>query len=134
MSKSKNFLASVLQKSIIRYFIMSGFLVVLELASFVFLNTTLGINYLIATPASIVLIIVLNWYIGRLFIFKKSKHEAHKEFVFVMLASIVGVGIQITVVFISVEIINMLPFFAKILAIAVTFFWNFFVRQKYIFN
>lgn len=134
MKKFKLKLITLLQKPIVRYFIMSGLLVILELASFAFLNSTLGINYLIATPASLILIIILNWYIGRLFIFKKSKHTAHTEFLLVMLASIIGVGIQISVVYICVEMANLLPFFAKVLAIGVTFFWNFFIRQKYIFT
>ncbi len=134
MNRLRTFISHYLQFSIVRYFIMSACLVILELASFAFLNSVLEVNYLLATPASLIIVIFLNWYLGRIFVFTQSKYKPHHEFTLVVLASIIGIGIQTGVAAFCVEIVGLVPFIAKIFAIGVTFFWNFFIRQKYIFR
>jgi putative flippase GtrA len=134
MSRTKTFATSSLQKPIIRYLIMAASLVVVELFTFFIVNSVLGISYLIATPASLLLVIFLNWYLGKLFVFKTSRHKAHTEFMLVMIASLVGLGIQLTVTAFAVEILLVAPLLGKMLAIAVTFFWNYWIRKNYIFK
>lgn len=119
--------------SIIRYFIVAVFGVGLELALFVGMNTGLGLSYLIATPASTAFVIFVNWYLSRKVVFKNSRHGIHKELFLVVLVSVIGIGIQLAVTVAVVEGLKLHPLLGKMAAICITFFWNYWARQRYIF-
>ena len=112
---------------------MAAIIVCIELASFAIINIGLNVSYLIATPVSMGIGIVLNWYFSQKLVFKNRKYKPHIEFTLVLIASLVGVAIQLVVTAFVVEILHMLPILGKVLAIIVTFFWNFWIRKKYIF-
>jgi putative flippase GtrA len=78
----------LLKISIVRYFIMAVVVVGIELASFALINSALGIHYLIATPVSMAIGIVLNWYFSKKFVFTGSRHKSHVEFTLVLLTSL----------------------------------------------
>ncbi len=92
-----------------------------------------GISYLIATPVSMVIAIILNWYLSRVFVFKHRPHSAHKEFLLVVVASVIGLALQVAVTAFVVEVVKGAPLIGKLIAICVTFFWNFWFRKKYVF-
>lgn len=123
-----------IQKKIVRYLIMAVFIVIIEVGSFAFINNILAITYLIATPISMLIGIILNWYFSKIFVFKTSNYASHQEFILVFLASLVGLGIQMAVVVTAVGFLGLLPLVGKILAIGITFIWNFWIRQKFIFK
>lgn len=115
-----------------RYFIMAVLLVSFEYLSFLGM-IWLGINYLVAVVLSMGAVIVLNWYLGRIFVFKNRRHSARKEFLLVLVISLVGVTFQLTVTYTSVALLGQLPAIGKLAAIIVTFFWNFWARRRFVF-
>lgn len=131
MVKSK--LLTLLKKPVVRYFIMAVVVVGIELASFAFINSMFGLTYLIATPLSMAIGIVLNWYFSRAFVFTNRKHPPHIEFGLVLATSVVGVVIQLLVTGVCINYLHSLPIIGKFFAIVITFFWNFWVRRKFIF-
>jgi putative flippase GtrA len=114
------------------YFVLAAFLVSFEYLSFLGMIWA-GINYLIAVVVSMGVVIVLNWYLSRLFVFKSRRHSAKKEFLFVLLISLVGVGFQLAVTYTAVALLGQLPALGKLAAIIVTFFWNFWARKRFVF-
>jgi putative flippase GtrA len=118
-------------EQLVRYFIMAVVVVGIEYGSYLAM-LWVGIQYLLAVPLSMAIGIILNWQFSRIFVFKNRRHAAHKEFMLVVLASLVGVGIQMAVTYGVVQAINS-PAAGKLLAIVVTFFWNYFIRKKYIY-
>ncbi|HKU19069.1 MAG TPA: GtrA family protein [Candidatus Saccharimonadales bacterium] len=114
-----------------RYFIMAIIVVGIEYFSYVGM-VAIGVQYLLAVPISMAVGIVLNWYGSRAFVFKTRRHAPHKEFTLVLIASLIGVGIQTLVTYLVVHNGGTPPL-GKLLAIFVTFFWNYFARKKYIF-
>lgn len=127
-------IAKLLAKHVVRYFVMAACIVSIELAVFAVMNSGLNISYLIATPTSMLVGIILNWYFSKVFVFKNSRHKAHVEFGLVLATSLVGVGIQLVVTSLSVEQLALPPIIGKFLAIVITFAWNFWVRKRYIFT
>lgn len=119
-------------EELVRYFIMAAFLVSFEYLSFLAM-IWLGINYLVAVVLSMAIVIVLNWYIGRMLVFKNRRHSAQKEFILVLVISLVGVVFQLGVTFASVALLGQLPALGKLAAIVVTFFWNFWARRTFVF-
>lgn len=118
---------------VIRYLVMACCIVAVELAFFEIVYR-LSDLYQLATVASFVLAVILNWIGSRKFVFSKSRFTPAKEFTLVLIASLVGLGIQLGVVYVAVEIINLYPFFGKVLSIMFSFFWNYWFRARFIFH
>jgi putative flippase GtrA len=78
--------------------------------------------------------VVLNWVGSRILVFGASKHDPAKEFVMVLGASTIGLLIQISVVFVSVEVLLLYPFIGKSLSILFSFFWNYLFRSRIIYK
>ncbi len=117
----------------IRYGIMAVVVVGIEIASFSFINSVLGIHYVVATVLSVGIGIVLNWVASKHFVFKTTRHAAHKEFLLVLLVSLIGIGLQVLVTVVAVEQLDLKPLVGKAAAIVITFFWNYAMRKKFIF-
>lgn len=130
----KTAIKSILQnKRLMNYFIMAVCIVVIELVAFQIIYV-LSLNYYLATVASFLLGVILNWIIGRKLVFGVSSHHPLKEFLMVLGASIGGVLIQVVVVHISVSILLLYPFIGKFLSIVFSFFWNYWFRSKLIYR
>jgi putative flippase GtrA len=117
-----------------RYLVMAVIIVLIELFTFFIINTPLGFSYLVATPASMAIGIVLNWYFSKKYVFKSSRFKSHVELSLVIASSLVGMGIQLAVTSITIEKFGLIPIIGKFFAIVVTFFWNFYIRKYYIFK
>ena len=124
----------VAQHSFIKYLFVAAIIVFIEIGVFQLLNAIFSVNYLIATILSMLVGIILNWVASRLLVFKPSRHSKKKEFGMVFTASLVGVGIQSLTSFVSVGLLGFAPLTGKILAIGITFFWNYFIRSLYIYR
>lgn len=125
-------LGSRLSPELWRYLSIAVLLVGTEIAVFQVMVWA-GISYLIATPVSMGVAIVLNWWLSRVFVFKHRPHGARKEFMLVVVASLIGICLQLAVTAAVVELGHAMPLIGKLLAICVTFFWNFWFRKKYVF-
>lgn len=91
-------------------------------------------NYYLATVLSFALAVVLNWIGGRMLVFGASHHHPLREFIMVLVASIVGVLIQLAVVHVSVQVLLLYPLIGKVLSVAFSFFWNYWFRSKIIYK
>ena len=116
-----------------RYFVMAVIIVGIELITFQIVYRITG-NYYWATIISFVTGVVLNWITGRLFVFGASHHHPTREFAMVLIASVVGLGIQIFVVFLSVQLLGLYPLIGKMLSIVFSFFWNYWFRAAIVYK
>jgi putative flippase GtrA len=119
---------------LIRYLIMAVCIVFIELVTFQAVYLLPGHLYILATAVSFIVGVVLNWVIGRLIVFGASHHNPTKEFVMVLIASIVGLLLQMGVVTLGVSAFGLYPLFGKILSIAVSFFWNYWFRATIVYK
>lgn len=134
MRSAKLFFQNQIKKQIFKYLLIASIIVSIEVLSFALINSVIKINYLVSTVLSMAIGIALNWFLSRVYVFKTSKYAMHTEIMMVVFASLVGVGIQLSVIWICVKKLSMVPIIGKILAILVTFSWNFWIRKTYIFN
>ena len=116
-----------------KYFIVAFFIVCLELGFFYILEKS-GLHYLLAVVISFCFAIVLNWFLSRTLVFKPKENNHKKEIFLISIASIVGLGIQMAVTSFLVEVLSLLPIVGKAISVGVSFFWNFWFREKYVFN
>jgi putative flippase GtrA len=117
----------------LRYLVVAISIVLVELTFFqaIYLTTH---NYILGTVLSFVLAVLLNWVLGRKVVFGASQHHPAKEFIMVLIASSIGLGIQIGVVYTSVTVLKLYPLIGKVLSIGFSFFWNYWFRAKIIYK
>lgn len=118
---------------LMKYFAMAVAIVLIELAAFQIIYFLSG-NYYLATVLSFALAVVLNWIGGRVFVFGTSRHHPLREFIMVLIASIVGVLIQLAVVHISVNVLHLYPLIGKVLSVGFSFFWNYWFRAIIVYK
>ncbi len=91
-----------------------------------------GIYYVIAIVVGYSAGLLVNYYIGRKFIFTaghKLKSVKH-EFLAVVVIAVLGALFTILIVkILSYSLFNMNPLFSRIIAIIIVFFWNYFARK-----
>jgi putative flippase GtrA len=120
-------------KRLMKYFFMAVIIVGIELTTFQLIYLMTHNSYL-ATVGSFVLAVLLNWIAGRVFVFGVSRHHALREFTMVLIASIIGLLIQLAVVYISVTILALYPLIGKFFSILFSFFWNYWFRSAIIYK
>jgi putative flippase GtrA len=118
---------------LLRYLGVATAIVGIELVFFQLIFLLSG-NYMLATVLSFSLAIILNWILSRKLVFGASHHHKVKEFLLVLGASLVGLAIQLAVVYISVEVLRLYPLIGKVLSIGFSFFWNYWFRAAVIFR
>lgn len=120
-------------KRLMRYFVMAVIIVGIELVTFQVIYV-ISTNYFLGTIISFIVGVTLNWTAGRIFIFGSSIHHPIREFTMVLIASLVGLAIQIGVIFVSVQLLLLYPLVGKILSILFSFFWNYWFRAKIVYK
>ena len=78
-----------------------------------------------------------NFIVGRRFIFTRGikVSSAHTEFLAVVSIAVGGVLINIIIVkMLSDMLLALNPLVSRVVAIVIVFFWNFFMRKKYVYH
>ena len=95
-----------------------------------------GIDYVIAVVAGYSLGLFANYTLGRKYIFMAGTKlkSTHREFVAVVAIAVMGMLINIAIVkALSYSLWHIDPLFSRIVAIGVTFFWNYFMRKLFVY-
>jgi len=117
-----------------KYFVMACLIVLIELGIFQAVYIISSNNYILATVISFAVGVILNWIFGRKFIFNKSHLSEFREFIMVLIASLVGVGLQLGVVALVVQALFLYPLVGKGCSILVSFFWNYWFRAAFVYK
>ena len=127
-------------KQFISYFGVGGVSALVEWGSFFLFDSILSIPYLSSTVLAFIVSTTTNWFLGRTFTFKNSsyKDKKVKEIILVFIVSAIGLGFNMMLMFIFVDIIGMntsvLKTIAKIVATGIVFIWNFISRKLWIYK
>lgn len=118
----------------IRYFFVALLIVAIEIIAFIFFNSVIKLNYVLAVVLSFVIATILNWFLSRKFVFRPQEKQIKKEIILVFVGSSIGCLLQVVITVISVEQLKMAPVYGKIISMTITFFWNFWFRLKFVFK
>lgn len=126
-------------KQFLSYFGVGGTAAIVEWITF-FAMDRIGLPYLISTMIAFVVATFANWYLGRIFTFKNSayKNQKTKEISLVFLVSAIGLGFNLLLMYLFVDVIGMnaglLKTVAKILATGIVFIWNYLSRKLWVYR
>jgi len=99
-------------------------------------NTPLGWNIFISTVIAFVVATFVNWILGRLTLFKKvaKKKKIGIDAAAVYLVSGIGLGLNLVLMALFVNVLGIFPLLSKILSTGIVFSWNFLSRKYFIYR
>lgn len=121
-------------RNLLRYFLVGGAAAGLNWLVFFVLFYALSLHYLLSATAAFILATALNFFLGKKFIFKDSRHSIFREGVLVYAASLAGLCVDLGVLFLCVEGLFIPALLAKIIATGAAFLVNFSLRQWVIYG
>ena len=127
-------------KQFLSYFGVGGVSALVEWAVFSLLEYLFDMPYLLATILAFLFSPTTNWFLGRTFTFRESayKEKRGKEIFLVFLVSAIGLGFNLLLMYLFVDVIgmntNLLKTIAKILSTGIVFIWNFLSRKLWIYK
>ncbi len=127
-------------KQFISYFCVGGTAALVEWGTFYLFSNVFGIFYQLATVLSFIFSTTVNWILGRMFTFKGSEYKGHeaKEMMLVFLVSLIGLGINMALMWLFVSVFGLSSglqkLASKIMATGIVFFWNFLSRKLLIYK
>lgn len=123
-------------KQFISYVFVGGMAALVEWATFSLALYVLGLNHLLATVISFLLATFVNWILGRKLTFKDhcNNYSLIRDCLQVYLASLMGLGINLLLMYVFVDIWKWQPLLSKVLATGIVFVWNFLVRKLFIYR
>lgn len=115
------------------YVIVGGIATVTEWAVFYLLDIS-GLYYLAAVTVSYLISTFVNWLVGRLLVFKTRNISVLREILSVYLASIVGLLMNLLIMWIAVDLLKFSEMPSKVAATGLVFAYNFIVRKCLIYK
>ena len=107
----------------------------MEFVLFAILIKSLGVKWYYANVVSFTLVNLIHYALSVRFVFESGTRFAkHQEILLTFLASVVGLLVNQLALYVLVSLLGLEVLIAKIGAIGTTFFWNYLVRQNFIFR
>jgi len=121
---------------IILYFINGLLCLSADFGVYIFLLKIMKCHYFISGIAGFITGFTVNFIFGRVIVFKDGTRfkTLWKEVLAVLTISVLGLIIHQTILVLCVEILLLGKIAAKVVAVAVVFFWNFFGRKFIVYH
>lgn len=117
------------------YLIVGGLATIVEWAGFWLFSEKLSIEYLLATALAFAISTFANWLFGSLLVFRgKQQQSLLREILSVYLASIVGLLLNLLIMFLLVQLLGVEKMIAKMAATVLVFTYNYLVRKLIIYR
>lgn len=98
------------------------------------LTRWLGIYYLLAKTLSFIIAAINNYIWNRIWTFRSKEKNITGEFIKFFLVSLVGLGLNVLIMYLAVDKLKISDFWGLILATAIVMFWNFFANKLWTFR
>ena len=123
-----------LSKQVFLYLIVGALATIVEWSVFYVLDTQYDVYYLYATAIAFIFSTFANWLFGRLIVFHDSKQQKLKEIGKIYFVSVIGLLLNMVIMYIAVERFGIHDMISKIMATGLVFAWNFLIRRFWIYR
>jgi putative flippase GtrA len=121
--------------NLIKYFFVGGTCAAIDLILFSIFIYFFDLPWPIAGCISFLIATTSNYYLSIRFVFSQgARFNQSLELTLVYLVSGAGLALNLSFLYLLIEIFNLHLLLSKILATGVVFFWNFLIRQFFIFK
>lgn len=115
-----------------RYLISGGFATLTDASILFVLTHFAGVHYLFAAGFSFLCGISVNYTLNTILVFKSSG-KLHREIPLFVMIGLGGLTWTEIIMWVLVGKLKIYVMFAKLVAIILVLFWNFFMRKKFVF-
>jgi len=120
---------------IFKYSFVGALAAIVDISLFSFFASYLEFNYLVIGFISFSIATWINYIISIRYVFNSSlKHSKSKEIILIYMVSLVGLLLNLIILYIMIDIFYMHLIISKITATSMVFFWNYFIRKLYVFH
>lgn len=124
-----------LMKQIIRFGFVGGGAFAIDYGIMIFLTEIAGINYLVSSAVSFVISVIFNYILSVKWVFDVSGERSRTQDLTVfMILSLIGLGINQLIMWLTVDKLHIFYMLAKIGATAVVMVYNFVTRKLFLEN
>lgn len=116
------------------YLIVGGIATIVEWIIFYILNSLFYLHYIPSTIIAYIISTFSNWAAGRLLVFKRSEKGFVAEIFSIYAASIIGLLLNLAIMWVIIDFVNANSMIAKIVATILVFLWNYIVRKTIIYK
>ena len=128
----KKLLNNKLVQQILKFGVVGGTAFLIDYGIFTILSQLLGIHYLIASIISFSISVIYNYILSIKWVFDVSKKQTTKEFIIFIVLSVIGLGLNSLIMYISVDLMQIHEMISKIVATAIVMVYNFITRKIFI--
>jgi putative flippase GtrA len=90
--------------------------------------------YLLSATLSFSISLVLNYWLSVLWVFSKSAYKRHVEVSLFSLIGVVGLGLNLIIIWLFTSVFGLFYLTSKLLAVVVVFFWSFGARKYLLYR
>ncbi len=128
----KKLLENKLIRQILRFGIVGGLAFLIDYGIFTILSQFLHVHYLVASIISFSISVIFNYILSIKWVFDVTKKQDAKDFALFIILSVIGLGINSLIMYISVDLMHIHELIAKIIATAIVMVYNFISRKIFI--
>jgi len=119
---------------ILRYFVVGGVAATVDIGFFFLFAKLAGFNYLVVAPLGFVLATGVNYQLSIRHVFRSgARFSRGREILLVYAVSAIGLLINQAVLYVLVDRVGAELMLAKFTATVTVFFWNYAMRNNYVF-
>ncbi len=120
---------------IIKYFIVGSVAAITDISLFYIFAKLLELNYFLVAFFSYTIATFVNYILSIRFVFKSGiKYSKKAEIILIYLISGIAIFINQLSLYILVNLLFIKLITSKIIATVITFFWNYYMRNNFIFR
>ena len=129
MEKIKN---NKLLMQILKFGVVGGTSFLIDYGIFTILSQLLGIHYLIASIISFSISVIYNYILSIKWVFDVTKKQTAKEFMIFVILSVIGLGLNSFIMYLTHDLMDIHEMIGKIIATAIVMVYNFITRKIFI--
>ena len=129
MEKIKN---NKLLMQILKFGVVGGTSFLIDYGIFTILSQFLNIHYLIASIISFSISVIYNYILSIKWVFDVTKKQTAKEFMIFVILSVIGLGLNSFIMYLTHDLMDIHEMIGKIIATAIVMVYNFITRKIFI--
>ncbi|MBR3660500.1 MAG: GtrA family protein [Bacilli bacterium] len=119
---------------LIKFGIVGVLATILEWGIFYVLTNILNIHYILSTAIAFLTSTIFNYLLSVKYVFDVNKEKSKSNFIFFVVFSIIGLGLNELILWISIEKLNLYNMIGKIIATGIVMIFNFITRKLFLEN
>ena len=120
-------------KQIWRFGLVGGSAFIIDYSIMLLLIEVFGVNYLLSSGVSFCISVIYNYILSIKWVFDISRRrKKSEEFIFFLILSIIGLGINEVLMWFLVDKIDIVYFISKIFATVMVMIYNFVTRKIFL--